>query len=66
MQGHVISPASNVVSFVCNEEKSDRETIISEKEAKRYSLRNVFPDWKPEKMTKKLLKQSEKIKKTYL
>jgi pectin methylesterase-like acyl-CoA thioesterase len=66
MQGRDITPKSNVVNFVCKEDKRSIETIMTAEAAKQYTLKNVFPDWKPGKTAKKLFKQSNRMKKAYL
>ena len=64
--GHNITPKSNVVRFVVNDEQCDAETIIAKKEANAFSLKKVFPVWRPDKKTRKLEKQSARMKKKYL
>ena len=66
MQGRDITPTSNVVTFVCKEDKRNIETIIKPVIAEQYTLKNVFPDWEPGKIAKKLFKQSNRMKKVYL
>ena len=65
MQGREISPSSNVVNFTCKEERRSAETILTAEEARQFTLKNVFPNWKPEKTVKKLSKQIDKFRKTY-
>jgi hypothetical protein len=64
--GRNITPTSNVVTFRVNEQQCDAETIITKKEAKRFCLKKVFPKWRPDKKTRKLEKQSARMKKKYL
>ena len=64
--GHNITPESNVVTFKVNDQQRDSETVIDKKAAKKYSLKNVFPKWRPDKKTRKLEKQSARMKKKYL
>lgn len=64
-QGRNITPKSNVVRFVVNDEQCDAETIISKKEAARYALEKVFPKWRPDKKVRALEKQSAKMKGLY-
>lgn len=65
-EGRNITPKSNVVRFWAKDQQRDSETVIDKKEAKKYSLKNVFPKWQPDKKTRKLEKQSARMKKKYL
>ena len=65
-QGHDITPQTNVVNFICKEESRQVETILTAKEAKRFSLKNIFPDWKPGKVSAKEQKRAMKMKQAYL
>lgn len=64
--GRNITPKSNVVRFQVNEQLCDAETIIDKKDAKRFSLKKVFPKWRPDKKTRALEKESARMKKQYL
>ena len=55
-EGNVITPSSNVVEFVVNDDCRYIETVFSEKEAKKYTIKNMFPKEK----------QIARIKKQYL
>lgn len=66
MNGNVISPQSNVVTFIKDDSRRSFETILTAKEAKRFSLKNVFPDWKPGKVSAKEQKKAMKLKRAYL
>lgn len=65
-EGNVITPLSNVVEFVANGESRAAETIMSEKTARKYTLKKVFPKWRPDKKTRHLEKQIARLKKVYL
>lgn len=65
-EGNVITPSSNVVEFVVNDDCRYIETVFSEKEAKKYTIKNMFPKWRPDKKTRHLEKQIAHIKKQYL
>jgi hypothetical protein len=41
------------------------ETIMKKEEAEQYTLKNVFGEWQPAKVLKKLEKTSKKLKKHY-
>lgn len=62
-QGRDITPKSNVVTFTMNDEKNTVETIITRQEAERYALKNVYPQWQPDKKTRTLEKQSARMMK---
>ena len=65
MEGRLLTPESNMVTFEAKGLSKTAETVMTDKEAKAFTLRNVFPDWQPAKTTKKLSKEVEKIKKNY-
>ena len=56
LNGDDITPTSNVVTFTLKDEKNAVETILTKEQSKRYQLKKIFPDWRPEKITKKLAK----------
>ena len=60
-QGRDITPRTNVVTFERKEEKHTAETIMTADEAKRYTIAAVFPDWRPDKVVKKVEKKSRKL-----
>jgi len=64
-EGHHITPASNVLEFVGKEDRETHETIISKEEASRFTLKNIYGDWKPDKVVKRLEKKAMKLKKQY-
>ena len=64
--GNNITPATNVVNFRGNDGQHEAETIISEKEAAKFTLKNIFPKWHPDKKTRKLEKQCARMKQKYL
>lgn len=64
-QGHDITPKSNMVTYSSKGEERTEETIATADEAKRYTLKNVFPDWQPEKTLCQLEKKAKKLKKQY-
>jgi len=61
LNGDVITPTSNIVTFIGKEGQRDTETIISKKQAKHYQLKKIFPSWRPEKITKQLVKKTKKL-----
>jgi hypothetical protein len=65
-EGNVITPSSNVVEFVVNDDCRYIETVFSEKDAMQYTIKNMFPKWRPDKKTRHLEKQIARIKKQYL
>jgi hypothetical protein len=42
------------------------ETILQEKQVKKFALENVFPKWQPDKITRNLEQQATRMKKLYL
>ncbi len=64
-KGHNITPHTNILNFVAKEEQARLETIISKKEADQYTVRNVFPDWQPDKIVKRMEKKITALKKKY-
>ena len=62
-QGRNITPKTNVVTFEIKDAKNSVETILTAIEAKRYTVKRIFPDWRPEKVIKKLEKQAQKMMK---
>ena len=66
-KGNNITPESNVVTFTLRDHTQPftAETIMKSKEAKQYTLKRVFGDWKPDKVLKKLERESKKLKAAY-
>ena len=60
--GEDITPATNVVNFTLKEESRSLETIMTAEEARRFQLKKIFPDWRPEKIVEKLSKKIERLK----
>lgn len=65
-QGHDITPKSNVVTFIHQDAQRDVETIITAAEARRFTLKNIFPDWRPEKVCKRLETEALKLRRQQL
>ncbi len=65
--GRDITPKSNVVTFTLRDDSQPfvTETIMTDDEARQYTLKGIFPDWEPVKVVKKLEKQSCRLKKKY-
>lgn len=64
--GHDITPKSNLVTFIHDKDTNTVETIIPAEVARRYTLRNVFPNWKPDKVSKRLERKALKLRRRYL
>ena len=62
LQGNQLTPATNTVHIVGSEGEKTVQTSLTADEAKRFTLRNVFPDWKPDKEVRKLEKEGRKLK----
>lgn len=65
-EGRDIMPRSNVVTFTLNGESHAVETILTEQQAAKYTLKNVFPDWQPQKNVRQLEKQGGRLKRKLL
>ena len=65
-EGRDITPRSNYVTFVSKEERNRIETVMTAEEAMRYDIKNVFPDWRPEKICKVLEEQALKLRRQNL
>ena len=64
-QGRNITPESNVLHFVGKEEESTQETIIGPEEAARFTVKNVYGKWEPDKIVRLLEKKIAKLKGKY-
>ena len=62
-QGRDITPRSNVVTFTLKDEKNPVETILTDDEAKRYTVKRVFPGWNPQKVIRQTEKKARKLMK---
>ena len=65
--GRDITPKSNVVRFTLRDHTQPftAETIMTKEESKQYTLKNIFGEWQPTKVLKRLEKTSKKLKKQY-
>jgi len=65
--GRDITPKSNVVRFTLRDHTQPfvAETIMTREEARQYTLKTVFGEWRPDKVLKRLEKQAKKLKKQY-
>ena len=66
-KGNDITPKTNVVTFTLRDHTQPytAETIMTKQEARQYTLKRIFGHWKPDKILKKLERQSTKLKKQY-
>ena len=66
-KGHNITPQTNVVTFTLRDHTQPftAETIMTKEEARQYTLKRIFSDWEPDKVLKKIEKQSKKLKQQY-
>ena len=60
-QGRDITPRSNVVTFTLKDECNAVETILTAEQARRYTVKNVFADWKPLKTLRQMEKRARKL-----
>jgi len=63
-EGRDITPRSNVVTFTLNDQHRSHETILTDEEARKYRLENIFPDWRPEKKARRIAGKAARLKKT--
>ena len=65
--GRDITPKTNVVRFTLRDHTQPfvAETIMTREEARQYTLKTVFGEWRPDKALKRLEKQAKKLKKQY-
>ena len=63
--GRDITPRSNVLTFTLRDHSQPyvSETIMTRVEARRYTMKAVFGDWRPDKVLKRLERQSRKAMK---
>ena len=66
-KGNDITPETNVVTFTLRDHTQPftAETIMTKQEARQYTLKHIFGTWRPDKILKKLERQSTKLKKQY-
>ena len=64
--GHALTPANNIVHIKGSEGERTVQTTITASEARRFTLKNVFPNWKPRKLVRQLEKKSMRLKKKML
>ncbi len=74
-EGRDITPKTNQVTFTMSKKKqegnveivtehnSTRETILTDAQAERYTIGNVFGDWRPDKLIQKMEKTTRKLMK---
>ena len=74
-EGRDITPKTNQVTFTMSKKKqegnveivtehnSTRETILTDAQAERYTIGNVFGDWRPDKVIVKMEKTTRKLMK---
>ena len=65
-QGNDITPKSNPVTFVHDKDTNTVETIIPAEVASRFTLRNIFPDWQPDKVCQQLERKALKMRHRFL
>ena len=50
-EGNIISPASNIVNFTLSGQSNKYETILSDQDAAKYTIANIFGDWKADQIS---------------
>ena len=66
LKGILLTPAVNNVHIVGSEGEKDVQTTLTKERAQRFTLRNVFPNWKPDKQVRRLEKKAMQLKRKYL
>jgi len=73
--GRDITPASNVLTLTLTQKQKEGdkevetrqertvETILTPEEAQRYTLENVFGNWQPDRIAKKIEQKAQKLMK---
>ncbi len=62
MSGNKLTPATNVVHITGKEGEKTVQTTMSPEEASRYTLENIYPNWKPDKLARKWEKACLRMK----
>ena len=62
-EGNDITPKSNVVTFLYEDERKALETIMTDKEAKQFTPGHIFRKWNPVKLQQQTERESQKIMK---
>ena len=75
VQGQDITPKTNVLTFsmkrknmengqeIVTEQRHTDETIMTSEEAARYTINNVFGNWRPDEIIQQVEKKAKKLKK---
>ena len=50
-EGNVVSPESNIVTFVKDKDVNEMETILTAEQAAEYTIDKVFTNWTPQEAT---------------
>ena len=61
LQGNSLTPDSNVITLHGKEGTRTVQTTLSADAAARFTLRNVFPDWQPDKVMRRIEKKSLRL-----
>ena len=64
--GHSLTPAENIVQIIGSEGERTVQTTLNSAEALRFTLKNVFPNWRPDQITRRLEKRCTRLVKKYL
>mgnify|MGYP002624328898 CR=1 FL=1 len=65
-EGRLLTPPTNVVTFSAKGQTRSAETVLDSYAARRFQLKAVFPDWRPEKVARKLSKTAVKLKAAHM
>ena len=61
LQGNSLTPDSNVITLHGKEGTRTVQTTLTADSAARFTLRNVFPDWQPDKVVRSIEKKSLRL-----
>jgi hypothetical protein len=66
-EGRDITPRTNKVTFTLRDHTQPfvAETVMTKDELQQYTVKRIFNEWRPDKVLKRLEKQSRKLKKKY-
>ncbi len=64
--GNNITPQQNTITLIVNNDSNTVQTTLTRDQARRFSIRNVFPDWKPDRQTKQLEREATMLRRRLL
>lgn len=61
-EGRLLTPPTNVIAFEAKGQRQEAETVLTPKEVRRYVLKKIFPDWRPEKIVERTIKEIDLLR----